>query len=1138
MNSLVDPQKIDKIERFQTLQSGQYWRAMQTIHEEGIEVGTVLLIQSIRWVDNAPHTIILRPHPTKYGKRVTLLIPQEDGTTNEVWFEYDEHRFLLSDFLSKFEFEPDYQRIRAEEVRQVQGRINALQAELLDAQSNPSILASVVAAELGAAAAALPAPAASSDVAQPTAEERAATLAPLASGSLATAIDRGISAEGIALMKEAASREHQIATIKANWIQGKTSEIAETISAMTPFYSEQAAAALAQTEDVRTYVAKLLEGIESLDLYVGKDVDVFTIREGEHAPKDAPLTFVQRKLMLDEELAVWTDIDEWFDFAKVDLFFDAIRKHDGLINQIFPTERCVLVMATTRRYIDYGDTWVNSARNSENRNVFLLVRDGMNIHRVFSPVESHLRTARLFPSKDDQDRIFRGFDGTDIKFEDVTYTDRLADHERFALHFKRFLLLACGLDHRLKLFGEFYDGPPSLHFVSLEFQHKHCRFLHDDAGSNMLPTENRAPLAKWIEEKNSYLRSGSRVLSNWEEVMNPTTAPAACKVDNHSRRGFERRYTPREQMGTAIAYRDSKSICVDVEVSGYSYSTGHTRSFNCKVNLSKFKNGHWDYTDQPYLCLDAVHPDELYWYIRNRDTRQNHIHYIRFFKRALKLIEHERKEERGARAQMKQALLDGKITQEHECDAIIDQAVIAWRAANRGRSLPGVEGDIAGKDWKALLDQLYMLAGEGKRRIAEIEAFSLAGGRLPLRLVLSGAAKMVVYEAPRAEERDDRLESHVWVHRVQVERTKDRLIETSRRWATLPKQAAAETTVHQWEAADEWSGKESLFGTMERKSKILDQASHVMDGLKPYIHQMDEDQHKTELARWQSIRREILQGTDYVQNPALAIPFGVAYFENIGELRFLCIGSADPEALLYRLAPSDVAASDVRHEFARPYADKVHARTHMDNALAQHTNWRLLEVSISQGAWRYSPYVHHRLGVDVQPLHGCPKVNPLLGEWFANWSKRPEGRVKFWLSDDVVDESGDLILDQLIGNKLPEDYEPVDVVDIQLHSHKDEIVPAYGRWFDICKEESEEGKRLHFSDRTDKLLGARRKEFGCGSATHPMLSPGQARNFIAQRVKAEFGTGYHAVRSTEIPNAPEPPAGVERWYVIPAVPGQ
>jgi hypothetical protein len=136
--------QVDQVARFQSLQPGQYWRATEAVPEEGIEPETVLLIQSIRWVDDAPHTIILRPHPSMIGKRVDLQVPQDDGATRRVHFLYDEHRFLLDDFLTRFEFEPDHQRIRGEEIRRVQGRITELQSELLEAQTNPTLLAAVI----------------------------------------------------------------------------------------------------------------------------------------------------------------------------------------------------------------------------------------------------------------------------------------------------------------------------------------------------------------------------------------------------------------------------------------------------------------------------------------------------------------------------------------------------------------------------------------------------------------------------------------------------------------------------------------------------------------------------------------------------------------------------------------------------------------------------------------------------------------------------------------------------------------------------------------------------------------------------------------------------------------------------------
>lgn len=1138
----------ESIARFQSLQAGQYWRAQRDIVEEGIDEGTVLLIQSIRWVDNAPHTVILRPHPSKIGQRVYLDIPQADGSTRQTYFRYDEHRFLLNDFLGAFEFEPNHQSVRSNEVREVQNRINSLQAELLETQGSPALLANVVqealreeAAEAagtdtGAGAeqeASLSTDAGSTKTAIVVPESEARVIALATTGTVADAIGAGITSDGIEAMKRAANREHQMATIKANWIQGKTTAIAEAIREMTPYYEEQAAAALAQTEDVRSYVTRLLNGIESLDLYVGKHVEVQPVREGPAAPNDTPLTFVQRKLLMDEELAVWTDIDEWFDFEKEHLFFDALRKHDGLVEQIFPTERCVLVMAVTRRYLDYEDAWANNVRNKENSKVFLLVRNGMNIHRVFSPVESHLGTDRLFPTQDDQDRIFRGFDGSQIKFEDVAYTDKLEAHERFALHFKRFLLLVCGLDHRLKLFGDFYEGPQSLHFVSMDFQQRYCRFLHDDDSSRMLPGQDRLSVEAWIEEKNAYLRSGSRVLCNWREVMNPETAPGACKAHRARPsygRGFDNRYEPKEKMAVVIAYKDGESLCVDVEVSGYSYSAHKDRTFQCVVNLSRMGEGDWDNVDLPFLCLDAVQPEDLRWYIHHRGARRDHLAYIRFFKQALKRIEREHADEQEPREQLAKALAEGNIAEPSERAAIIDQAVIAWRAANRGKPLPRFEKGAGSSAWKSLLDQMYVLAGEGQSRVAEIEAFARARNYTPLRLVLSGGAKLVVYAAPRPEECDDRLEPHAWVHRITIERGKTKYSEKSRRWVCLPQQAASETTLHEWDGAGEWAARQSVFASYEAKAETLSFASMWPGLLKRFSTVMTEAEHKIRFDEWREACGAVLRGSKYVKNPVVAVPFGLVYYPRSKELRFLCAGSYRPHALLARLAPNDEAREKVRAAFVKPYMQKDNANREFDNALANESGeWCLLEASPSLADKRLGIYAHESLGVGLENVSGR-HYSPLLADWFDRW-RRNNDHARVWLADGAQDSSGRLAIDAPLGIRLPDDYEPVRVREIQLSGND---LPKYHHWLDLCPGGEAPGQNSSWSSDTEltKLVESvvsKEDRAGYGSSFKLFLTRPRAREAIGSWVEAPS----RAVPAAELDDAPKPPPGIERWYVLP-----
>lgn len=1140
--------EVHSLGRFQTLQAGQYWRALDTVPEEGIDAGMVLLIQSIRLVDDKPHTVVLRPHPLKLGQSLYLEIPQEEGGTLRSWFRYAEHRFLLDDFLSRFEFEPDHQKIRNAEVQAVQARIGALQDELVQGQSNPALIAALV-HEKEAEKAAKQAQAEKQNDSEPHAGQEppklpaqleppvnAAEVVDMATGTVAQAIEGGLSPERMAALRAAANRQHEIATVRAQWIEGKTKEIANVIQQLTPFYSEQAAAALAQTEDVRAFVSDLLRGIESLDLYLGKDVEVQTVREGKGASREVPLTFVQRKLLADEELAVWADVDERFDHTSDDQLFDALREHDGLVEQIFPTERCVLVMATTRRNIDYGDSWSNMARNAQNKVVYLLVRDGMNIHRVFSPVESHLGADRLFPTQDDQDGVFRGLDGSRIKFEDVAYTDHLRKHERFALHFKRFLLLACGLDHRLKLFGDFYDGPESLDFVSMGFQERYCRFLHDDDASTMIAGGTERPgFEEWLSSMNGYLRSGSRVLCNWYSLMTPQTAPGACKdVYGSSREGVHFTSKPLARVECAVVYRELDQLCVDVRVQKDSFRSD--RIFNCKVSLLKLRRSDWSGDEVPFLVLDAVDPVDLRWYIQHRGTRARHLEYIRFFKRALKLIESDRASEAGARAQLLQALRDGGVGEVAERSTLVDRAVIAWRAANRGQALPQFDGasPADAKAWKSLLDQMFVMAGDGKEdtRKADAEALARRLGYEPLRLVLSGDAKYMLYAAPKDDECDNRLEPHAWVYRISLERGSEGFSEVRRRWEILPERDASVTVLAQWPDPLGWTARRSRFASIGRKASIFAVVEEWREHLAPFTAPMDEATFAHTIAQWRR-SREGMKSNGYVRVMQLAIPFAAVLHE--GLVWYLCVGSTQPQVLMSRFAPSQKSVEDFKAIFVKSYGDKSRGRA-VFNGNPDHPAWGLFTVSAADYLDHDGVFVHDDMGVSVEKLAGG-SISPLLGDWFEAWRSRyPKSAL--WTAPGVVDPTGRLSLDAILSIALPEDYQPVRVREITLRPHDDpDNTPQYGHWFDLSPlpdadaDDDGAGRPGAFRGHgvLDELIKGPisrvRGGSGWSSTSWDAISPSKA----VAKLQREH---RHVVAAANLPEAPQPPEGFERWYVM------
>ncbi len=86
------------------------------------------------------------------------------------------------------------------------------------------------------------------------------------------------------------------------------------------------------------------------------------------------------------------------------------------------------------------------------------------------------------------------------------------------------------LDHRLKLFGEFYDPQDRLSFV-YGVQEKYCRFIYDHDGTGLLdnPDAKVRPSLRSMWPSHRHLRSGSRVFCEWRAVCTPNTAPALWK---------------------------------------------------------------------------------------------------------------------------------------------------------------------------------------------------------------------------------------------------------------------------------------------------------------------------------------------------------------------------------------------------------------------------------------------------------------------------------------------------------------------------------------------------------------------------------------------------------------------------------
>jgi hypothetical protein len=88
-----------------------------------------------------------------------------------------------------------------------------------------------------------------------------------------------------------------------------------------------------------------------------------------------------------------------FDAGRKDQLWDEFKENQKFVDQIFPTERCMVLMRCNYEEKEYNDAWENAKQNQKNMKVFVLVRNGQNIYALFSPISSHLSASRLFLPK-------------------------------------------------------------------------------------------------------------------------------------------------------------------------------------------------------------------------------------------------------------------------------------------------------------------------------------------------------------------------------------------------------------------------------------------------------------------------------------------------------------------------------------------------------------------------------------------------------------------------------------------------------------------------------------------------------------------------------------------------------------------
>jgi hypothetical protein len=435
-------------------------------------------------------------------------------------------------------------------------------------------------------------------------------------------------------------------------------------------------------------IHRLTDGIDAMNLYMGRDEYIVTIREGEKAPKDSPIIIRQRVLAMDEETALYA-ASGGMDAMDIDKFDQWLLEDPKHVQQIIPEEKSVVVLRVRASRKDYGDPWQSLVMDPANAETWWLIRNGDNLYRMVTEFQVGVN---LVPKSDEFTALFEPYNSwTGEKYtikvgsEEWLRAERVADAK--TRHYMKIALILQGLVDRTEVFRPLPIENLSVIDDSF-YEGGYVRVITDAELAIENPIQ---PFREWLKEKNSHIGVGTRVVFSAiqgnerdHRTITPRYASAPKKLTPYV---VKKRIDDGE---FAIVYPRTDRVW-DNRWSSGDHVAQTSASYKFYVN------------DTYHLAIDYVTIEEMERYLTSRSQRQDYETMIPLMNMAIEFKKKEAADELDFRA-----LLASELSKAGYEDSV-DDLVFWWKTAHKwNRPLLGSQEDEA-KAAKAIL-------AEAKRR--------------------------------------------------------------------------------------------------------------------------------------------------------------------------------------------------------------------------------------------------------------------------------------------------------------------------------------------------------------------------------------------------------------------------------------
>lgn len=374
-------------------------------------------------------------------------------------------------------------------------------------------------------------------------------------------------------------------------------------------------------------VERLEEGVWMVNLYLGTEERIVTIRGEDFAPADAnePVAIRQLVLYMDEECALYAE-QGGLDGSDLEEFDKWVTADPAHLEQVLPERRGVVAIKPRRKVSRRRE---QMALEDDEKLTYFLIRNGDRLYRTITKFEVG---ERLVPTATEfgsffyvEKRVGKGRSAHTIRVPlqpgTLAYERAEEAADTSQRHYMRVGLILQGLVDRTTVFHPQPEG--GVNFLDHEHGGKSWRFVAD--AENLLET-SRQPFYEWLAERNAQLQVGMRIVGNWyrytykrgEDQWHHRTHPQGAELPP---KGVLLTLEERKGGGTfVVRYKRTEPV--------YSYYGSH----EAKVRASCLI----DVSDRNFLPFDLVTVEEMEAYLSARGDRHAYEDMFPTLKAAIK----------------------------------------------------------------------------------------------------------------------------------------------------------------------------------------------------------------------------------------------------------------------------------------------------------------------------------------------------------------------------------------------------------------------------------------------------------------------------------------------------------------------